>query len=373
MRNILKIELNPERIFGLDLLRALAILFVIIEHGTELLPEKLQIVSRLFRFEGVTIFFVLSGFLIGGILIKLLQKNKASLSILLRFWKRRWFRTLPNYFLTLLFLMSLDILFNNDAFSIENVAPYFIFAQNLFQPHPWFFHEAWSLSVEEWFYLIIPTLIMIGIRFFRLSLQTSILFSAVFIILMVIGFRYYRYVNQPFDAVIYWDLNFRKQVTTRFDSLMIGILAAYMQFYHFKKWIKYKKTLLIVGIMLLLCCRITPRLFAPYSIYSCVFSFVIISIGVFLLLPFLSELKTGKGSLNKIITYISLISYSMYLVNYSLVKNWIIDKLFNFFFPTNDVILSLTKYGLYWTLTIILSILLYKYFEIPTTNLREKK
>ncbi len=177
MRNILKIELNPERIFGLDVLRALAILFVVIEHGTELLPEKLQIISRLFRFDGVTIFFVLSGFLIGGILIKLLEKNKVTLPILLNFWKRRWFRTLPNYFLMLIFLMLLDILFNPDAFSVENVAPYFIFAQNLFQPHPWFFHEAWSLSIEEWFYLIIPALIMVSIRFFRLSLQKSILIA----------------------------------------------------------------------------------------------------------------------------------------------------------------------------------------------------
>ena len=33
---------------------------------------------------------------------------------------------------------------------------YFIFSQNLYQPHPLFFPEAWSLSIEEWFYLTFP-------------------------------------------------------------------------------------------------------------------------------------------------------------------------------------------------------------------------
>ena len=373
MRNILKIELNPGRIFGLDLLRALAILFVCVDHSTDFLPENLKVINKIFRFDGISVFFVLSGFLIGGILIKLLEGDKPNTAKLLHFWKRRWFRTLPNYFLILIILVLLEILFNMDAFSFQNTIPYFVFSQNLFQPHPWFFPEAWSLSIEEWFYLIVPALIVLGIRILRLPLQKSILYSAVFIILMVLGFRYYKYVNQPFEDILYWDLNFRKQVSTRFDSLMFGILGAYLQFYHFKNWIKYKKTLLFLGIIVLLGCRILQKIIPPYSIYSCVFSFVMISTGVLLLLPYLSELKTGKGMPYKMITYISLISYSMYLLNYSVVKIWVIDRVFNLFLPENTIIISFVKYGLFWSLTFILSILLYKYFEIPTTNLRDKK
>ena len=112
MRNILKIELNPERIYGLDILRAFAILFVVAGHGEVLLPRQLKSINDFFVFDGVSIFFVLSGFLIGGILIKILEKNQITINLLFEFWIRRWFRTLPNYFLILITLGILHFFFN---------------------------------------------------------------------------------------------------------------------------------------------------------------------------------------------------------------------------------------------------------------------
>ena len=55
--------------------------------------------------DGVSIFFVLSGFLIGGILIKVLETEPATFKTLFNFWIRRWFRTLPNYLFILLILI----------------------------------------------------------------------------------------------------------------------------------------------------------------------------------------------------------------------------------------------------------------------------
>ena len=53
--------------------------------------------------NGVELFFVLSGFLIGGILIKTFQKdNSFGIKTISNFWIRRWFRTLPNYDLILI-------------------------------------------------------------------------------------------------------------------------------------------------------------------------------------------------------------------------------------------------------------------------------
>jgi peptidoglycan/LPS O-acetylase OafA/YrhL len=114
MNKIFTIEIYSNRVFGLDILRAAAILFVVIGHGSLLLSEELRVLCNYFFFDRVSIFFVLSGFLIGGILIKLIEKNGFSLTILKSFWIRRWFRTLPNYFLILIVLCIIQFLFIDD-------------------------------------------------------------------------------------------------------------------------------------------------------------------------------------------------------------------------------------------------------------------
>jgi peptidoglycan/LPS O-acetylase OafA/YrhL len=119
---------------------------VVIEHAGNLLPYKLAKISNLLVFDGVSIFFVLSGFLIGGILLKQ-YSEPPSKKLLIDFWMRRWMRTLPNYFLILILLCVLHTLLDAE-FKIQNTGRYFIFSQNLFQKHPRFFPEAWSLSVE---------------------------------------------------------------------------------------------------------------------------------------------------------------------------------------------------------------------------------
>ena len=95
-------RLSPDyqgRVFGLDLMRALAIIFVVMSHGSML--EKANTDFPWIRLvNGVELFFVLSGFLIGGILIKNFQKtNSFGIKEIYNFWIRRWFRTLPNYYL----------------------------------------------------------------------------------------------------------------------------------------------------------------------------------------------------------------------------------------------------------------------------------
>jgi len=370
MRNILKLEIDTNRTFGLDILRASAILFVIISHGQVFLPKTGRKISELLAFDGVSIFFVLSGYLIGGILLKILH-NRVDRSSLFDFWIRRWFRTLPNYFLVLVLLIVINLT-TNDSFRLQSVLSYFIFSQNLVSPHPAFFPEAWSLTIEEWFYLLIPLLIFSLILKLKLSPRTSVILVAVTILIIVTLFRFHRYLAIPVDSVTEWDDLFRKQVITRLDSLMYGMIGAYLNYCHRDIWIKYKYVLLVTGIVLFeLTQHLLPSFVPVNSLYNCVFSFSVISIATLCLLPYLSSLKSGKGFLYKSITYVSMTSYSMYLLNLSVIRLFIIRLIpWSALFESRTVI-SICKYSLFWVLVIVLSILLYKYFELPMMKLRD--
>ncbi len=134
-----------KRNFGLDLLRAISIWLVLAQHGginiTGLTPLKIGSI-------GVEIFFVLSGFLIGGILLRDIDKNLSLKQTLINFWTRRWFRILPLYYIILLFKFIVV-----DHSIGKNILYYVLFLQNNFYGID-FLPVSWSLVIEEWFYLL---------------------------------------------------------------------------------------------------------------------------------------------------------------------------------------------------------------------------
>ena len=151
------------RIYGLDLLRASAIVFVMISHGDiyshHILDERY---CRYLMWDGVGLFFVLSGFLIGSILINTVLLAEFSFKTLVQFWLQRWFRTLPLYYLVLTVLVLLY--FISHHILPPNVLAYYTFSQCFAWPHPLFFGEAWSLAVEEWFYILFPLGVFVFLR-----------------------------------------------------------------------------------------------------------------------------------------------------------------------------------------------------------------
>lgn len=239
---------NTERVFGLDLLRAFAILTVVYGHGGALLEKYIDLsIYNRFIFDGVTIFFVLSGFLIGGILLKTLDSKNFTFSELMNFWKRRWFRTLPNYFLILFCLILIDFFFLQKGIPY-NRFQYFFFLQNIYLARPAFFDESWSLSVEEWFYLAIPFFITVYQLFLGRKYNKEFLFALTITFIVIITiFRIYRASITGIDYSTIWF-----SVTTRLDSIMYGFLGAYLKFYHYPLWSKYKKIFLLMGLFLLL-------------------------------------------------------------------------------------------------------------------------
>jgi len=146
------------RIPELDGIRGLAILLVLVWHYFNV-PMPFAFVHRaiLMTWSGVDLFFVLSGFLIGGILID----ARGSENYFKTFYVRRAFRILPSYFLLLLIVARI---MGKHAYQI---IPYVFFLQNFLmaRTHSWGFEElnaTWSLAVEEQFYLTLPLLIWIA-------------------------------------------------------------------------------------------------------------------------------------------------------------------------------------------------------------------
>lgn len=368
IKNFLTLDMGHNRIFGLDILRMLAIMFVVVSHTPSLLPSSVYTFLEYFIFDGVCIFFVLSGFLIGNIIIKSVEKNGFSRSELLNFWIRRWFRTLPNYYLFVIVLAILSKLFIG-GFPLKGVFPFLVFCQNLFRVNDFFFGESWSLSVEEWFYLSIPLILFCCVNVFKIKFKKSLLIVSIFILLFSTFLRYYMYSSGHLPEM----LDYRRVVIMRIDNLMYGVIGAYIGYYYKVFWSTYKHKLFILGIILVTVWKALSYVYTDInSFYYVNIFYPLFCTAIFCLLPMMSQYTLEKY--NKVataITYISLISYSLYLIHYSLVKKLLIDHIFSFVFAGDSLEDYILKNTFYWTASLLGALLIYKYFEIPTTKLRD--
>jgi peptidoglycan/LPS O-acetylase OafA/YrhL len=156
------------RYASLDLLRALAIVVVVNCHsGSAFAAESLSHVLQLGG-KGVELFFVLSGWLLGRQLI--LEVQRTGRIDMVRFWSRRWLRTLPAYYAVLL-LVSVWILYRGN----QPLRPeYLFFGQTYLTGMP-YFGISWSLCVEEHFYLLVAPTLLLMWRFSRVRLILPVL------------------------------------------------------------------------------------------------------------------------------------------------------------------------------------------------------
>jgi len=148
---------------GLDGIRALAFLLVFSDHA-----DYIYI-----GWAGVQLFFVLSGFLITGILLRTKEQFRAS-DYFKKFYGRRVLRIFPLYYFYLLFMLLLTaalIYFGYRVAYMERYQehlPYALFfgynfyiASPAFSGDSWLIGHLWSLSAEEQFYLLWPLIILL--------------------------------------------------------------------------------------------------------------------------------------------------------------------------------------------------------------------
>jgi peptidoglycan/LPS O-acetylase OafA/YrhL len=308
------------RIKELDGIRGLAILMVLILHYFYQLSlgsvDNGSLLVHLHNFthwfwSGVDLFFVLSGFLIGGIIID----NRESKNFLQVFYIRRALRILPAYSLLLIAFYVLRSQLDPVRFSalFYGNAPifpefsYFTFTQNIFlglafathRDSAIFLGPTWSLAVEEQFYMVVPFCLLITPRRYWVSLLVWLAILA--LVLRMLFPEQLPYVVTPF----------------RMDSLFLGVLAALVvrrvslrALLQKRKWILRSAFLLLLVMVVLFVAEGKLAWRAPqYSVLACFYT-VLVLIAVI-----------ESGSLHLAIfrfsplRFLGLISYGLYLFN----------------------------------------------------------
>lgn len=364
------------RNFGLDALRALAITLVIVSHTTYLIfPENESVIITFVRVMGATgvdLFFVLSGFLIGGVLLKTIQSKKRSLSNLILFWIRRWLRTLPSYFVVL--LLNVILLYIFDSSLPDKIIHYFLFLQNFMDPHPAFFTEAWSLSIEEYAYLILPLILFITVYLLpKYNVKKLFLITTLLVIIALFFLKINYYQNSVVENYKQWSVGFRKVVIYRLDAIYIGflLLYCYREFTNFFK--RFHKFFALLGVFMffgvhgyIYAVSATPE--THFSFYVFVY-LLIIEISLACLFPS-ALLLSSRGSMQRLVEYVSTRSYAIYLINYSIVLLTI--QRFELLSEVSVLVRVVYSIG-FLILSLLLSEFLYHFIEQPVMEFRNRK
>jgi peptidoglycan/LPS O-acetylase OafA/YrhL len=221
---------DRERQPGLDLLRALAIIVVVIYHaGIMGFPMP----GRVHRWGwiGVDLFFVLSGYLIGGQLLAPLARNQPA--NLKRFFARRALRIMPAYFVVLAIYVFLPA-----WREYPEMYPWwkFLFSvQNIGLHGGTAFSHAWSLAVEDQFYLTLPFILIFVNRLPRAAwiIPCTIFFGGIFL-RTFLAYSHPAEVSgvafRDFQAWIYYP------TWTRLDPLVFGVAIAAIEKFRPEWW-----------------------------------------------------------------------------------------------------------------------------------------
>lgn len=372
---MIETERKPtKRIFGLDLLRVISIALVLCSHTSWIYPPSSSLLAKavdMCGFFGVEIFFVLSGFLIGSIIFKQFLREDYGLKTMMSFLNRRMIRILPNYYLIIIVNCIIGFFI---GYPITESWKYFFFFQNFASPLLPFFPESWSMPIKEFGYLItVSLLLLVSIIFKKFSKKTLFVSVILGMILFFFLLKLYYYFHTQNTTMAQWDLSLRSVVIYRIDTVLMGVLFGYISCEFLDFWKKNKYIFAAFGFFLifalLFCLGYLKLKIFDFPFFWNVLCLPMNSIALVCFLPFFSEWKLGPLQWRKLIELISEISYSIYLLHYSIVlflmKHFIDTGQFN--------TLQLHLYTLiYLTITFLLSYLLYTYFEKPMTKLRDK-
>jgi peptidoglycan/LPS O-acetylase OafA/YrhL len=330
---------HSSRIPGLDGLRAISITLVIISHLTftknfivpvGINPRWLTSLGVL----GVRIFFVISGFLITTLLLRELEE-KGTIN-LAKFYFRRMLRIFLPYYFFVLIIISLQAIgwIKLTQGDILHAITYTI---NYYPERSWEVAHAWSLSVEEQFYLLWPAVLLMAGKHYGLYIASFVIAICPMIRL---GIWYF------FPTLLPYEVGYRFETVA--DSIAAGCLLAGSQEWLKLRWgyrnILRSRLFILVPIIIFYLCSLREG-----SRYNLVLGITIQNIGIATCIAWCIthySCKIGRILNSRPMVFLGRISYSVYIWQQLYLNRRLSSVITSF--PLNLVLVAATSLAAYY-------------------------
>ena len=235
--------------------------------------------------------------------------------------------------------------------------------------NPEFFAGAWSLAIEEWFYLLFPLAILVFARLLK-KREAALLCAIVFFLVAPAVLRFFLPTN------VNWDAGVRRITLPRLDAIGYGVLLAFAKNYYASAW-KFLARLWPLGVLGVLGLYfqyshhfLAHETFASNSIFDRVFYFCLFPLSLMLAFPRLAEMAEHAGWWWKVpVQKLSLWSYSIYLSHPPVIA--LVDAVLKHF-GVSYLQAHIDRCILVWLICIPVSALTYKFYEKPFMSLRDR-
>ncbi len=330
-RGFFSLDLLDNRYPALHGLRVLAIITVVqfhvtwifhIEQGVKL--DQGFVDGSLKIFFGMDLFFILSGFLIGSILLRSLEL--AGTQNIRRFYLRRVFRTFPSYYVVLTLLALTTKLTETQH---RHLIWEYLYGTNflsLHRPEVVMFW-GWSLALEEQFYLAVPLLFFLLHRM-KSDRSRIVLLSAIWAGALAVRLGIYLHGRPWDDLKLYGAIYFRTY--TRFDTLVLGIILAFVHNHHKRAitaWLERPLHRAVLALASIACLWLVmrPDMFGPENV-QVVHVFTWGTVTSLMYLPALILLLHSEGWIHRMLAApfwrrLATLGYGVYLVHIPIIDH----------------------------------------------------
>lgn len=356
-----------DRLIGLDLLRLTAVVLVIGRHLYPVPSDWFGPVGAVLvawqrgGWIGVDIFFVLSGFLVSGLLfgeVKKTDRVRAS-----RFYVRRGWKIYPPFFVMIAVTATASALGARELRQSQLLSE-LTFLQS-YRLGMW--THTWSLAVEEHFYLVLPVLLGLLMWLGRSrALPVGLIApAAILVVLTSLALRIVAWQQHP-------EFSLARHVFPshlRADSLFIGVAIAYGYHFHHARLLRMlghrRRWLLVGGTVLLIPAFALPLRSTPF-LYTVGFTLFAIAGGMLVIAVVLTPIRSGRVS--GVLAGMGARSYSIYLWHIP-VAVWGFELVEH---VTGSVLGFGAKVAVYLVGSVVVGVAMATLIEAPSMRLRDR-